>query len=89
MNRLTSIKYLFVTSLALGGAVVACRATSPEAPPLAPAPDLAPGSPSLVPRGPSVPDDPTTPGPNFPSEDAGAPLPTPAPVPKEPGPISR
>ncbi len=29
-----------------------------------------------------------TPGPSFPSEDAGAPLPTPAPTPKEPGPIT-
>lgn len=88
MTRLTSLKYVFATMVALGGVAVACRATSPEAPPLAPSPDTAPGSPSPVPRGPMAPEDPTTPGPNFPSEDAGAPLPTPDPAPKQPGPIS-
>jgi hypothetical protein len=87
MARLTTLKHLFVTSLAIAGIAVACRATSPEAPPLAPAPDNAP-APSPVPSGPTVPDDPATPGPQFPTEDAGAPLPTPGPVPKEPGPIS-
>jgi hypothetical protein len=88
MTRLTALEYVFASALALGGVVAACRATSPEAPPLAPSPETAPGSPSPVPRGPISPEDPTTPGPNFPPEDAGAPLPTPGPTPKEPSPIS-
>ena len=83
MARLTSLKHLFVAAIGIGGIGVACRATSPEAPPLAPAPDNAP---SPVPSGPIVPDDPSSPGPNFPSEDGGAPMP--GPQPKEPGPIS-
>ncbi|MGE0396656.1 MAG: hypothetical protein AB7T06_08070 [Kofleriaceae bacterium] len=88
MARLTSLKHLFVAAIGISGIVVACRATSPEAPPLAPAPGGTPGSPSPVPSGPTVPQDPTTPGPNFPTEDGGAPLPNPNPGPTEPGPIS-
>lgn len=84
MARLTSLKHLFVAAIGVSGVVVACRATSPEAPPLAPAPEIAPSSP--VPSGPTSPDDPGSPGPNFPTEDGG-PM-TPGPQPKEPGPIS-
>jgi hypothetical protein len=87
MARLTSLKHLFVAAIGIGGIVVACRATSPEAPPLAPAPGGTPAA-DPVPSGPMDPGDPTTPGPNFPTEDGGAPMPTPAPAPKEPGPIS-
>lgn len=87
MSRLTSLKHLFVAAIGLGGIVVACRATSPEAPPLAPAPGNAPAE-DPVPSGPMVPQDPTSPGPNFPTEDAGTSMPTPGPAPKEPGPIS-
>lgn len=87
MARLTSLKHLFVAAVGISGIVVACRATSPEAPPLAPAPGGTPVA-DPVPSGPMVPNDPMTPGPNFPTEDAGAPLPTPGPTPKEPGPIS-
>jgi hypothetical protein len=88
MARLTSLKHLFVAAIGISGIVVACRATSPEAPPLAPAPDPTGPAPSPVPAGPTVPDDPASPGPNFPTEDGGAPLPTPTSQPKEPGPIS-
>lgn len=87
MARLTSLQHLFVAAIGIGGIVVACRATSPEAPPLAPAPGGTPGSPSPVPSGPLDPADPTSPGPNFPPEDGGAPVPT-SPSPTEPGPIS-
>ena len=86
MARLTSLKHLFVAAIGIGGIVVACRATSPEAPPLAPAPETVPSS-SPVPSGLTSPDDPGSPGPNFPTEDGGAPMP-PGPQPKEPGPIS-
>lgn len=66
MPCLTSLNYLFVAAI---GVFAACRATSPEAPPLAPVPDNAPGSPA------------------YPTEDGGA-VPTPAPLPKQPGPIT-
>lgn len=88
MARLTSLKYLLVASLGIAGIVVACHAATPEAPPLAPRPDPTAPAPSPVPSGPTVPDDPATPGPHFPTEDGGAPMPTPGPAPKEPQPIS-
>lgn len=85
MTRATHLKRLAIGAFGIGGIVVACHATSPEAPPLAPLPD--PTAP--------VPSEPNTPGPTFPPADARAPTPTaplptpmPNPMPTNNGPIS-
>ena len=95
MNRTTHFKRLAIAAFGIGGIVVACHATSPEAPPLAPRPD--PSTPANpVPSGPADPgSEPGTPGPTFPPADAGGPspmapppTPMPNPMPKNNGPIS-